>query len=204
MPPIDYGSLLSAAVGAFFAAWAGAHLGFRRTKKERALDRRVEWHEEAIQSLALYEEQLNRLRKHALNALIVPLATTKPDLPTLIKVRADVWKELGECEGRVRAALRLADLYASDVAKVKCSVALQSVVNIVAGQWLDVSNEPEIPWADVQSKLMSTGDVRRSLFESLDVVLELSGAVAAVLGSGYRRRIELFRLKRLQKKLSSS
>jgi hypothetical protein len=33
--------LLSGPLGAFAAAWMGAHLGFRKTRKERALDRVV-------------------------------------------------------------------------------------------------------------------------------------------------------------------
>ena len=51
-------SLLRAAAGAFLAAWAGAQLGFRRVKKERALERRIGWYEETIWALAEYEEQL--------------------------------------------------------------------------------------------------------------------------------------------------
>ena len=63
-------SVLTSA-GAFLAAWLGAYLGFRRSRKERALDRRVGWYEMVIQTLAQYEGELERLQAFSQNLLIV-------------------------------------------------------------------------------------------------------------------------------------
>src|ERR1035437_1305730 len=102
-------TFISGSAGAFIAAWVGAYLGFRRSKKERALDRRVGWHESAIQSLAQYEEQLERLHGYSLNVLVVQRARDEPgsvdpvkkeDLPMQIKVPAALWSELRDAESR--------------------------------------------------------------------------------------------------------
>ena len=72
--PTWLASFSSASAGAFFAAWAGAQLGFRRVKKERALERRIGWHEETIQALAKYEEKLDRVHKHSRHEIIIEMA----------------------------------------------------------------------------------------------------------------------------------
>jgi hypothetical protein len=109
-------TLASGALGAFVAAWAGAYVGFRRGKKERALDRRIGWHEAAIQGLAQYEESLERLRGHALNVLVVQRTKNRPanaappraeDMPRTIKAPATLWTELAASENRARALRRL-------------------------------------------------------------------------------------------------
>lgn len=199
-------SLISGAAGAFIAAWAGAYVGFRRGKKERALDRRITWHEGAIQSLAQYEEQLERLRTHALNFLVVQRSATTPsapagasgEVPKLFKAPAALWAALQEAETKARAALRLGDLYAQGRTQLDCSVALSHSVNMVASYWMDVSPEPQIPWTELQTKAMAAANVRRSLQESLKLVLELDGFLAAVLGATYRRRRALREIERLR------
>jgi hypothetical protein len=52
-------------VGALAAAWLGAHLGFRKARKERALDCIVAWHVDTIQGLTRYEERLKRLHAYS-------------------------------------------------------------------------------------------------------------------------------------------
>ncbi len=204
-------TFISGAVGAFVAAWAGAYLGFRRSKKERALDRRVGWHEVAIQSLAQYEERLERLRAHALNVLVVQGVDNRPadaapprpeDIPRLIKAPAILWTELAEAESRARAALRLGDLYTDGRTQLDCSVALTRSVNMVSGQWMDINPEPAIPWADLQVKAMAAATVRRSLQDSLRLVLELDGILATILGPKYRKRRALRQIERLRAELT--
>lgn len=200
-------TLLSGAAGAFVAAWAGAQLGFRRTKKEKALDRRITWHEEAVQSLGEYEESLERLRAYSMNVLVVQRSrersTNAPppgpdDVPRTIKAPPSLWADLGETERRARAALRLADLYTNERTQVECSSALSNHVNMAARQWLDVSPEPEILWTDLQIKAFSTATIRQRIQESLRVVLELDGYVATLLGPKYRKWRTLRRLKELE------
>jgi len=176
-------TFISGGAGAFIAAWVGAYLGFRRSKKERALDRRVGWHESAIQSLAQYEEQLDPVKKE--------------DLPMQIKVPAALWSELRDAESRARGALRVGDLYAEGRAQVKCSSALSMSVNVVSSQWLDISAEPMIPWAELSAKAYACADLRGSLQESLKVVLELDGIVARTLGPKYRKWRKIGLLKRM-------
>jgi hypothetical protein len=200
-------SFVTGAVGAFIAAWAGAYVGFRRGRKERALDRKLAWHEGAIQSLAQYEEQLERLRSHALNFLVIqpsrdpsrpkPAPRAEDVVPSLFKAPAPLWIALQEAEGRARAALRLGDLYTEGRAQLDCSVALSSSVNMVASHWMDISAEPQVPWADLQVKASAAANVRRSLQESLKLVLELDGILARLLGPRYRQWRTLRQLKRL-------
>ena len=200
-------------IGAFLAAWAGAQLGFRKSKKERALDRRIAWHEETIQALAQYEEQIERLRKMVLNTLIVQptalpdgsrdsLAPGPSDLPRKVRAPQEAWTELSVAEGRARAALRLGDLYTEGRASLSCSTALSTSVNLVIGNWADVRPEPEIEWAGLPSRALSVAGTRRMLQESLRVILELDGFVAAVLGERYRRRRLIKQLEKLQAELS--
>lgn len=207
---LDPTTLLSGAAGAFMAAWAGAYIGFRRGKKERALDRRVAWHEEAVQSLALYEERLERLHNHARNVLLVqprgssfsiPGDPNSAGVPPRVKAPAVLWKELGDAEARARASLRLADLYTEGRTQLDCSVALSQSINMVAKQWTDISPEPAVPWADLPICAMGAGHLRRSLQDSLKVVLELDGFVASVLGPRYQRWRTLRRIEQLRAKL---
>jgi hypothetical protein len=216
MLPAWFATMASGAAGAFVAALAGAFLGFRRTRNERALDRRVSWHEEAVQALAQYEERLERLRHHAMHILLIERtktahrrrqdpsdASTPSELPKRIKAPAILWKELGEAERRARAALRLADLYTDGRAQLDCSVALNNSVNMVSGQWIDISAEPEIAWLELQSKAFAAANVRRRLQDSLKAVLELEGLLANVLGPKYRQWRALRRIKQLQADLAA-
>jgi hypothetical protein len=209
---MDLTTLISGAVGAFVAAWAGAYIGFRRGKKERALDRRISWHEEAIQSLALYEERLERLHNHALNVLVIqpkkepsPGASQPDNLPSVrIRAPALLWLELAEAEARARAALRLADPYTEGRTQLDCSVALSQTVNMVAKQWTDIGPEPAIPWADLRLCATASGTLRRGLQDSLKVVLELDGVLASLLGPRYRRWLALRRIEQLRAEITKS
>ncbi len=203
--PTDWATFLSGAAGAFGAAWLGAYAGFRRSRMERALDRRIAWHESTIQVLAQYEEALERLRSHSLNVLIVQRTApatqssgeSAADLPERVKVPAALWNELRQVEVRARAALRLGDLYTEGRTQVDCSVALTRSVNIVSSHWLDLSDEPEIPWVHLAAGY-SVAEVRNSLQESMRVVLELDGFVASLLGKRYRRWRRLRVVRELQ------
>jgi hypothetical protein len=46
-------SVLLTTLSALLGAWVGAHIALRRFKKERAFDKRLQWHDDVIQ--ALYE-----------------------------------------------------------------------------------------------------------------------------------------------------
>jgi hypothetical protein len=206
-------TLLSGAAGAFVAAWSGAQLGFRRSKKERALDRRIAWHEESIQRLAEYEEALERLRSQALNTLIVEGTRSNPsetglgpkNIPPIVKADAQLWEDLGGIERRARAALRLADLYAAEMkTRVDCSVALDNRINMVAKQWADLSPTPQIVWTDLSTSAQASASLRRSLQDSLKLVLELDGLLATVLGRGYRQRRDIRRIEKLQRETAAN
>jgi hypothetical protein len=62
---------------------------------------------------------------------------------------------------------------------------------------MDISAEPQVPWADLQVKASAAANVRRSLQESLKLVLELDGILARLLGPRYRQWRTLRQLKRL-------
>lgn len=199
-------TFISGSAGAFIAAWVGAHLGFRRSKKERALDRRIEWHESTIQSIAKYEEQLERLNDYFKNELIVQrprekLASADPvkmeDFPVQIKAPAALWNELREAESRARGALRVGNLYVEGRTQVDCETAMSSSVNVVSSQWLDISAEPMIPWAQLGGKVYAVANLRGSLQESLKVILELDGILARILGAKYRKWLKIRLLKRM-------
>ncbi|GEM_PF-3342179 len=206
-------AFFTSAAGAFVAAWAGAYIGFRRGKRERALDRQLRWHEDAIQALAQYEEQLERLRGHALNTLVVhprgPHSTmTEPpadpdDLPKTVRAPALLWEALAKAESQARALLRLGDLYPTLRVQVECSTALTSSVNMVASHWIDVSPEPVIRWTDLSLKATGSANLRRSLQESLRVLLEVDGLLSRVLGGRYRRWAALRAIKKLKAELRS-
>jgi len=206
MIPDWISTFASGAAGAFIAAWVGAYLGFRRSKRERALDRRIGWHESTIQSLAQYEEQLERLHGYFRNVLIVQRPrddsnsidpANKIEFPTHIKVPATIWSDLRDAESSARSALRVGDIYAEGRAKVDCAVALSNSVNTVSGQWLDMSTEPLIPWAELARKVTASADLRRSLQDSLTIVLELDGILGRILGAKYRKWQQIRILKRL-------
>lgn len=210
MIPSSLIPVLSGALGAFFAAWAGAQLGFRKSKKERALDRRVAWHEETIQGLAQYEERLERLRRHAMHVVVVQggqaqdsvsAAPTAGDLPRTIPAPAALWLDLADAEIKARGALRLADLYTDERTRIDCSVALSNSVNMVSGQWLGIGPEPQIPWLDLQSKASAAAALRRKIQDSLAEVLELHGALAGLLGPKFRKWRTLRRLAKIRKEL---
>jgi hypothetical protein len=197
------------AAGALASAW----IGFKRGKKERALERRIVWHEKAIEGLAAYEEQLERLRNYAVTSVVNQHAsehqqrrghTAAPaepsDLPTRFVPAEPLWTEVSKTEERARAALRLADVYVPDLRlQVECSAALTSAVNLVGTSlFIALEGSPGMPWADLSSRAIQVGILRRKLQESLSVVLEMEGLAAALLGSRYRtwlmrRRIDALR-----------
>ncbi len=185
MPWLELLKALAGPVATFLAAWAGVYLGFRRTKRERAHDRRVAWHEQAIQALAKYEERLERVDGYSRNVLIIQRSHggTGPPvdaeaLPKTVKVTSALWSELREAEEPARAALRLAAVYTDLGTQIVCSTALRSTINVVAGQWIDVSPDPEIPWINLQYKAIQTASVRGKIQESLRQVLELDSFLA--------------------------
>ena len=92
----DVAKLLGGPLAAFIAAWLGAHLGFRKTRKERALDRVIAWHVDTIQALARYEERLMRLHGYSRNVLIVQRVQYRvdADLPRTISVPERLWQDL--------------------------------------------------------------------------------------------------------------
>ena len=198
---------LTGAVGAFFAAWLGAHLGFRRSRKERALERTIAWHEQTIQAIAAYEEQLERIRNYSLHVAVVQptLAKTsggektESSWPTSIKVPAAMWKELREIENRARAGLRLADLYIEGRIAIDCSVALNNTINLVSSQWIDLGDEPTISQTSFSVKASFSAEVRRKLQESLKVVLEIDGFLASVLGDRYRKWLKMRRIEKIRR-----
>jgi len=215
---VDLGSLNLAALastilGAFLAAWMGAALGFRRTRKERALTLRVAWHEAAITALAEYEEGLNALRNEALNALIIQRAGSLPaqpepgqalpDLPRLFRPTPSQWAGVRTLEGAVRTKLRLGDVYTEGRTQIDCSVALSSGVNLVSSHWMDLGESPEIPWLNISSAANAAGRVRRALETSLRAFLEMEGFWGALLGPRYRRWRALKRLARIRKELNT-
>lgn len=200
--------MLGAPAGAFAAAWAGAHLGFRRTKRERALERRINWHEQTIQALARYEERLESLHRYSRNALIIQ--RSRPDaapiqssdaIPKTVKVPQAIWSELRDAEEPARAALRLADLYTDLETQVACSTAVTNTVNVVSSQWIDIGPEPNIPWDELRMKAIRTGSVRLRLQDSLKRVLELDGFIAALFPSTARRRLTR-RIERMRTKIA--
>jgi hypothetical protein len=203
-------TLVSGAAGAFFAAWAGAFLGFRRTRRERGLDRLVAWQEAAIQGLAQYEATLMRLTSVSLNELVIkrPGGAAPPEMiadgakiDEWIRAPSALWAELRECEGRVRAALRLADLFVDTKTAVACDLALRDTTNVFVGNWCDVSAEPLIPWTDLAKKALASESLRRGIQTSLTVVLEFDGAVSNLLGARFRNWRTLREIRRLQAEL---
>lgn len=198
---------LGGPIGAFAAAWLGAHLGFRKTRKERGLDRVVRWHEDTIQALARYEEKLKRVHNYSRHVLIVqrarhsPIGEVSGELPRTIKVPERLWQELRDAEDAARAGLRLADTYTDLRTQLECSTALSSVVNVVSDQWFDISPEPEIPWLDVSGKVMRVALLRDVLQTSFKRTLELDGFLAS-LSPTIARRLLIRRIKKEQSRLS--
>ena len=195
------------AVGAFLAAWTGAKIGFRRTIHERALDRRVVWHEEAIQVLAQYEEKLQRLRAVALHELVITKSDTVVANPSAkhatepandIRAPRDLWAEIRDTEARARAVLRLADVYTDLETAVLCDVGLGETVNLANGHWYDVGPEPMIPWAQLASRTLATQTLRQKIQMSLRLRLELDGVMFSWLGKRYRRCYTLRAIRNLK------
>jgi hypothetical protein len=191
--------------GAFLAAWFGAHLGFRRSRKERALDRTIGWHEQTIESLARYEEQLERLRKYSIQSFLSrPLPEKSTDGKkglgeTHVVVPEAMWLDLTDAEEKVRALLRLADLYTPEGLAIKCSVALSNTVNIVVNHLVHVRAEPTVAESAFFVKSRFTEELRKELQESLKVTLEIDGALAGLLGSRYRKWLKMRRIEKLRR-----
>ena len=206
-------TVLASVLGAFMAAWVGAYFGFRRTKRERALDRRVAWHERAVDSLVEYENALEHLHRDSRNALLVRHRSeegsgpktreeAKESLSRTFRPEPTVWKQVAGAEQKVRSALRWADMYTEGMVRIRCSAALAGTVDLVSGHWFDVSESPEIPWVDLKSRIFQVGDLRRALQQSLRIALELDGWYASIRGEEYRRKRELEELEKIKEKLA--
>jgi hypothetical protein len=198
---------LAGPVAAFVAAWLGAHLAFRKTRKERALDRSVIWHVDTIEGLARYEEGLKRLHSYSRNALVVQrVKNARPDeaftdIPDVIRVPAPLWQDLRTAEESVRAKLRLADAFTDLRTAVECSNALSNLVNVVSDQWIDISPEPEVRWAGWAATAIRVGSLRDAIQQSYKRTLEVDGFVASISPSVSRFML-LRRIKREQKRLA--
>ena len=133
--PPSWLSIIAPVAGAFAAAWYGARLALRKTLRDLALTGRVQWYEEAIRSIANYEDVLARLRDNYLHEIIIkaqdpllvlaeaatPAEQRKPtELFRPDRVR---WKELVEAEARLRAGLQLHDVYTGGATRTWCAVA---------------------------------------------------------------------------------
>lgn len=207
MTDLDIMKLLGGALGAFAAAWLGAHMAFRKTRKERGLDHVVKWHEDTIQALARYEEELKRLHGYSRNVLVKqrvqnggePMVPV--ELPRTIKVPKLLWQDLRAAEDSARAGLRLADIYTDLATQVKCSSALSSIVNIVSDQWHDLSPEPEITWAELSAKALWVASLRDTLQASFRRTLELDGFVAS-LSPAVARWLLIRRIKKERERLA--
>jgi hypothetical protein len=209
MSVADIAKILGGPIGAFAAAWLGAHLGFRKTRKERALDRVVAWHVETIQALSLYEEKLKKLHSYSRNVLVVQrVQNAKPaevesDLPRTIRIPERLWQELRDAEEPVRAALRLADAHTDLRTQVECSTALSTLVNIVSDQWFDLSPEPEVAWAGWSGAAIRIGSLRDRIQLSYRKTLELDGFLASISPT-LAKRLLVRRIKKEQDRLARS
>jgi hypothetical protein len=207
MPIGDVAKFLAAPIGAFVAAWLGAHLGFRKTRKERALDRSVAWHVDTIQALARYEEKLKKLHSYSRNVLVVQRVQNaaqveaQVEVPRTIRIPERLWQDLQEAEEPVRAALRLADAYTDLRTQVECSTALSTIVNVVSDQWFDLSPEPEVAWAGWSGNAIRIGSLRDTLLQSYKKSLQLDGFLASISPEVARWMLER-RIKHEQKRLA--
>jgi hypothetical protein len=157
----DWLTLTAPIVGSFVAAWFGARTAFRQTLKQLALNNRVAWYEEAIRSLAIYEDVLKRLDQNYLHTAVVK--NRSKELPAKFRPERDRWKELVDAEARVRRALQLHEVYTAGSIRTQCSVTLNTVADLAAGQWFDLGPVPEIP---------SSALVRRYRLPSVRMALE--------------------------------
>jgi hypothetical protein len=207
MPIGEVAKFLAAPIGAFLAAWLGAHLGFRKTRKERALDRSVAWHVDTIQALAKYEETLKRLHSYSRNVLVVQrVKNAAPiegqlEMPETIRIPERLWQDLREAEEPVRAALRLADAYTDLRTQVACSTALSTIVNVVSDQWFDLSPDPEVAWAGWSGNAIRIASLRNTLLASYKQSLQLDGFLASISPT-FARRMLVRRIKQEQRRLA--
>jgi len=202
-----------AIIGAFAAAWFGARIGFRRSVRERAFDRRLEWHEEVVASLAAYDEVLGRLRNNYLNELVVKEAARRGsgpqpknaprDLPKSFRPKAEVWSEVVQTEASLRRSLHLFGLYTDGDAKDGCSSILDRTATLAAGQWFDLGPAPEIPWADIPVRRSALAQTRRILEEEIRAVLEYDSWLLRKW-PWLRRRREIARLKKKLRNLKKA
>jgi hypothetical protein len=203
---VEAAKVVLPSIGAFFAAWAGAILAFRRTKRERALDKKIAWHEQTIQALAKYEDRLDQLKSLKMNILVVKRANAAKaegvpvgDVPKTIRVPAALWLQMKDAEEVLRGHLRLAGLYTNEDAQIDCAQALRLTVNIYTGQWMDLSAEPEVPWVEWDLKADGTANLRSLIQRSLSELLELHGLVATHFPSIAKKRL----IRRIQKRMKS-
>lgn len=207
MPISDIVKLLGAPAGAFVAAWIGAHLGFRTTRKERALDRSVTWHVDTIQALAKYEEQLKRLHGYSRNVLVVQRVrseapnTQGTDVPKTIRVPERLWQDLRDAEESARGLLRLADAFTDLPTAVKCSTALANLVNVVSDEWFDLSPQPDVAWAGWARTAISVASLRDAIQQSYRGTLQVDGFLASTSPT-LARYMLLRRIRKEQKRLA--
>jgi hypothetical protein len=166
-----------------------------------------DWHEKTIQSLALYQEKLERVEAHIRNELVIQRVARgeagQGEMPRTVKVPGPLWTELREAEEPARANLRLANMFTDLKTQVECSTALSSTVNAVSGQWMDLSPEPTVPWASLSIKAITVGSLREKLQISLKEALELDGLWASLFPTAARWRL-IYRIKKEQKRLARS
>lgn len=207
MSLLEIAKAFSSLAGAFAAAWFGAYLAFRKTRKERKLDRSVSWHVDTIQALAQYEERLKRLHSYSRNVLVAQRARDAvsteiaPNIPQRIQVPERLWQNLREAEDAARSMLRLADAFTDLRTAVQCSTALSGPVNVVADQWFDLSPDPEVAWAGWATTAIQVASLREAVQRSYRSTLEVDGFLASV-SPVYARFLLLRRIKKEQKRLT--
>ena len=199
--------------GGFLAAWFGARLAFRRTLRELALTGKVAWHEEAILSLAAYEEVLERLKNNFLRSVYVKSkssAVPQSSQPEQERWKELVeaesfqpeprrWKELVEAESRLRHALQLHEVYTRSDTLNSCSFALKNAT-LAEGQWFDLGPAPKLQKKDVFQGYQFNR-VRVALQSELRALLQMDGWIRSNFPK-LNKWLRIIELKRQLKKIS--
>jgi len=189
-------------LGGFAAAMWGARVGFARTRRERAFDRRVSWYEEVIEASAVYEEPLAHLRRDYLNKLVVRREKESPNssgvthkerdgevhLPKRFRPEPGFWTRVVEAEADLRRALRLHDLHTTGDAGDECAHVLNTVATLAVGQWFDLGPAPELSWTDIPSRQSRLSQMRRALESELREILRYSSWLQRTFPKWAQRR----------------
>jgi hypothetical protein len=165
-----------AAGGSFIAAWLGARFAFKKTRRERAFDRQVEWFERTIDALAHYEEALTQLSNDFHRELFIrrpPLTPTqgKVDLPARFRPDAKVWKVVADTEAALRVSLQLHEVFTKAEIGDLCAPILSRTATVAGGPLVEVAESPEVTWTDLPSRTMQLANLRRSLEDELRLLL---------------------------------